>query len=169
MNRQHPAEDSLIALALDELAPPAAEEVVAHLSGCEACSATVARLGAALGAYRAPEAPDAPAGVLVDLLAAQSTAAASRISRSGFPVRLGRIAAVAAMGALFVGGFWMGRATERSIPVGADTQARTTLPRPLPAPPAIDFSPDPSMEIWFATVRGGDSSASASGGQADSL
>jgi hypothetical protein len=55
------------------------------------------------------------------------------------------------------------------MPAGVNLEAGAPASRTLPEPPAIEFRSEPPMEIWFATVRGGDSSASALGGAADSL
>jgi len=169
MNGHHPTEDILIAQALDELDAPEREEVTAHLTGCERCAATVARLACVLGAYRSANQPEAPAGVLVDLLEAQATRG-DRSAAWGWFRRPFRLAAAAvAILALFLSGFWTGRVSDRPAPGAATPEARSTVPNPLPDPPTIDFRAEPPMEVWFATARGGNGNPPSSGGLRDSL
>ena len=146
MNDRHPAEDELIAWALDDLAAADREGVAAHFAGCPQCRELAQELQASLRSYRTSRRPAAPARILTDLLSAQA-----RYTRGGEPRRTLRrlapaLAAAALLGVVFLTGFWMGSRSERPPIAPQRDDAGSALRSPLPDPPRVDFQATPPLE-----------------------
>jgi anti-sigma factor RsiW len=153
MSTAHPDDDALVAHTLGELDPAARAEVDEHLDGCEACRVVVARLRAAVEAYRAAEPVEAPARVLADLLEAQ---AQQRARRAGWARRLRPVyvaAGLIAIAGAFASGLWVGRSVAPgSRAAGAADTSRSGAPAParLPKRPVIEFRAEPPLETRLA-------------------
>jgi anti-sigma factor RsiW len=145
MSTDHPTDDQLIALALDELDGPPAERrrLTAHVAACPGCRSLVAGLERALETYGGASPPAAPAEILVELLGAQAAARAARALGPPHRHWLWRWRPMSAAALLVLIGllsFWAGRrsAGTASRPP-TQTSTERVLERPLPEPPAIPF------------------------------
>ena len=147
----HPADELLIAFALDELAEDDRGKISSHVDGCEVCRGTVVSLEAALECVRDAPARDAPAQVLVDLLEEQAAGRARTSLGRRLLSPLPLAAAAALLATLFFTGFWAGRQTAPD-PAGLPPNAERSAPRahPLPDPPEIPFQTAMSGEGWPA-------------------
>ncbi len=149
MNDRHPADDLLIARALDEMEGLEGEERVEieeHLEACPRCAEVVRTLARAIRQFRESRSSEAPARILVDLMAEQaalhaarqpaiashhevahaddrrpSGAVGSRFRRFGASL-VPALAATALLLVLFLTGFWAGRQTVQ-IPVAPSAPA----------------------------------------------
>jgi anti-sigma factor RsiW len=146
MTDRHPADDVLIAWALNDLAAGDREEVDAHVARCPQCRELVAELETALRCYRTVERPDAPARILVDLLAAQARHAHGRERRVSLRRLTPVLAAATLLAVVFLTGFWMGSRSERAPIVPANDEAGAGLRGPLPEPPHVSFQSTPPLE-----------------------
>jgi len=133
MSGNHPGDDRLVALALDDLDAPERDEVERHVVACDGCRRTLDTLRRVLHAYRTAPDPPPPAAGLVRLLEAQ--AARRRGARPSFGARPVLALAAAAMLLAFAGGYWAGQRQPR--PPERPVAAR--LASPLPPPPAVTF------------------------------
>jgi anti-sigma factor RsiW len=144
MSEAHVGDDRLIAHVLDELDGEERSRVAAHLSRCEACHASAEALARTLETYGRADRRDAPPGILVGLLEAQAAARFRRPFRHFlFGMRpVPAIAVAAALVAIFVSGFWIGRRTAPE-PVASEPtpSAHVAVARPLPEPPRLAFQP----------------------------
>jgi anti-sigma factor RsiW len=146
MNDRHPAEDELIAWALDDLTAADREETAAHIAGCPQCHELAQRLEAALRSYRTSRRPDAPTRILADLLAAQATHGRGGEPRSTMRRLAPALAAAALLGVVFLTGFWMGSRSDRPPIAPQRDEAGSALRSPLPDPPRVDFQATPPLE-----------------------
>jgi anti-sigma factor RsiW len=144
----HPDDDLLIALALDELDAGERTRVEAHLGACASCRGVVATLAGSIDSLRAAPRPTAPAGILVELLEAQSTA---RVERRWswwgrlWQRRLVPVPALVVFLVLLGAAFWAGRRSAPStVPTAFEPgpgRGRGAIVRraELPEPPRIPF------------------------------
>jgi anti-sigma factor RsiW len=156
MSEHHPADDNLVAYALDEVGAAEREEIASHLAECKPCAAVVRRLGSIIETYRTSTDAGAPPGILAELMEAQS-AARERMATPWWRLKpVYAAAAAAGIAVLFLSGFLAGRisAPTPAVP-GAHPETQIAIPRPLPDPPVIDFQTEPPLARFASAGEGG--------------